>query len=162
MIASLLPCRGVRHGRHASAGWVECSAGFCKRVVDCSVYGGRGVRASKLLVILFKKRSHMSPPFISNGIPRLLELDFFSTSWLHPDRWADTANDVNSQRAWRTVHMCGWSGRIIHESKMHSCHNNIQTKRYGCFVWWYDGEIQIASILHACWKSKPQHSQEFG
>ena len=93
------------------------------------------MRASKLLVILFKNLSHMNSPFISNGISRLLKLDFLSTSWLHPDRWADTANDVNSQLTWCSVHMCGWSGRVIHESKKHSCHNNIQTKRHGCFVW---------------------------
>ena len=55
------------------------------------------MRASKLLVILFKKLTHMNSPCISNGIPRLLKLDSFSTLWLHPDRWPDTANDVNSQ-----------------------------------------------------------------
>ena len=69
----------VMLGRHASAGWLECSAGFCKRVIDCSVYTGRGVPGIKLLVILFKKLSHVNSAFISNGISRHLTMDFFST-----------------------------------------------------------------------------------
>ena len=67
-------------GRHASAGWLECSAGCCKRVVDCSVYTGRSVPGFKLLVILFKKLSHVNSAFISNDISRLLTMDFFCTS----------------------------------------------------------------------------------
>ena len=159
MLASVLPCMAVIVGRHGSARWLECSAGFCKRVIDCSVYTGRGVPGIKLLVILFKKLSHVNSAFISNDISRHLPMDFFSTSWLHPGSCADTANDDNSQWPWCTAHVCGWSGRTVHEAKMHSGHKN---KLHGCCVCWYDGEIQIANILHACCKSQRQHSHEFG
>ena len=159
ILASLLPCMAAMVGRHASAWWLECSAGFCKRVIGCSVYTGRGVPGFKLLVILFMKLSHVNSSFISNEISRHLTMDFCSTSWLHPGSCADSANDDNSQSIWCTAHVWVWTGRTVHEANMHSGHKN---KLHGCFVCWYDADVQIADILHACCKSQHQPSHEFG